>query len=203
MKISLKLASSLLVICFASSLGAESLWMKAGSQAESHYADRRACRPGDILTVLVEETTSLSATQKTKNEKTAGVTNSISQFLFSGLLTHNGETPSTDISGDNDYEGKGEISNDQTLTATVSVIVTDILPNGNLLIEGIRSTGFSKERQYMVLHGMVRGDDVSASNTVASSLIANVTIDFVGEGELSSASRKGWLLKLNDYVNPF
>lgn len=203
MKISLKLASSLLAVLLVSSLSAESLWMKAGYGAQGHYSDNRASRPGDILTVLVDEVTTMSASQESDDEKKSSVTSSLSQFLFSGWFNHNGEAPSTSMSGDNDYESKAEITRSQTLNATVSVIVTDILPNGNLLIEGIRSAGFSGERQYMVLHGLVRSDDVSADNTVSSSLIANATIDFVGEGELTSASQKGWLLKLNDYVNPF
>jgi flagellar L-ring protein FlgH len=199
--------SALVCLCAASGLSAESLWLKAGGAASSHYGDRRAARAGDILTVIVSESSTMSASQKTKAEKSAGIQNEVASWLFpasaSALGTHNGALPSTDITSENDYEGKGEISNSQSLTARAAVMVVDVLPNGNLVIEGLRSVAFAGEKQYMILRGVVRSDDVTAANTVLSSQIANAYVEIKGEGDISSAQRKGWLMRMNDFLNPF
>jgi len=83
------------------------------------------------------------------------------------------------------------------------VQVIDVLPNGNLVIEGLREISFSKEKQYAELHGIVRPYDVQSDNTVDSTNIAAAQIDIVSEGTLTDAQKKGWLLKLNDKMNPF
>jgi len=203
MKTSLKSICSLVALFAAASLSAESLWLKAGNNALGQFADKRATAVGDIITVVISESTSQNASLKTKGEKSAGINNVFTQFLFPNTLTENGETPTVDISGDNDYEGKGEVANSTSVSARMSVIVTDVLPNGNLVLEGVRSVTFAKESQYMVLRGLARPHDVTADNTILSNQIANATLEFVGEGEVSSAAHKGWLMKLNDFVNPF
>jgi flagellar L-ring protein precursor FlgH len=83
------------------------------------------------------------------------------------------------------------------------VLVTDVLPNGNLVIEGVRVVTFSGETQYVSLHGLVRPDDITSANTVASSNIADVRIEFVSEGSLTDAQKKGWLTKLYDTLRPY
>ncbi len=184
---------------------AESLWLKAGSQVQTRYGDHRACRPGDILTLLIQENVTATATQETKANKDVTVDNAITSFLFpsSKLGTYKGEFPSTDMTGSNQYNGKGNISYRQAVNARASVMVVDVLPNGNLVIEGLRSVMFANEKQYMILRGIVRGDDVTAQNTVLSGQVANAYLEIKGEGDLSAAQRKGWLMKLNDFLNPF
>lgn len=189
----------------ACTLNAESLWLKAGSQAQTTYGDHRACRPGDILTILVSEAVTATATQETKANKDVTLDNTVNSFLFpnSNLGTLHGTFPSTDITGSNQYNGKGNINYNQAVNAKASVMVVDVLPNGNLVIEGLRSVMFANEKQYMVLRGIVRADDVTAQNTVSSGQIANAYVEIKGEGDLSAAQRKGWLMKLNDFLNPF
>lgn len=184
---------------------AESLWLKAGSSVQTRYGDHRACRPGDILTILVQETVNATATQETKANKDVTVDNTVSSFLFpnSSLGTLHGTFPSTDITGSNQYNGKGNITYNQSVNTKASVMVVDILPNGNLVIEGLRSVMFANEKQYMILRGIVRADDVTAQNTVSSGQIANAYVEIKGEGDLTAAQRKGWLMKLNDFLNPF
>jgi flagellar L-ring protein precursor FlgH len=78
-----------------------------------------------------------------------------------------------------------------------------VLPNGNLVIEGARVVAFSGETQYVVLHGLVRADDVASDNTVQSSNIANARVEFINEGTLTDAQKRGWFLKLYEKLRPF
>ncbi|MEI6871259.1 MAG: flagellar basal body L-ring protein FlgH, partial [Verrucomicrobiota bacterium] len=97
----------------------------------------------------------------------------------------------------------GTLENKQVLTAEMTVQVIDVLPNGNLVIEGIRQVSFSKERQFMSLRGIIRPGDVSAGNTVPSGMVADARIDVVSEGSVSDAQKKGWLLRLDEKISPY
>lgn len=107
------------------------------------------------------------------------------------------------MSGDNTHEGGGEISNQQTVTGRISVIVIDTLPNGNLVVEGVRVVSYSGETQYMVLRGIVRIYDIEVDNTILSSEIADARVEFISEGSLTENQRKGWFVKINNLLNPF
>jgi flagellar L-ring protein precursor FlgH len=95
------------------------------------------------------------------------------------------------------------VNNTQSLTARAAVLVTDVLPNGNLVIEGARQVTFSGETQYVVLRGIVRPDDVVTGNTVLSSNIADARVEFLSEGNLTDAQKRGWLSKLYEKLRPF
>ena len=199
------LIALIIFLLLTAPLRAESLWMKAGSNVQSHFADRRAARIGDILTITISEQVKVTADQETKANKDSTIDNAVSSYLFanSKLGTYKGSFPTTDITGSNQYNGKGNISYNQSVNAQASVMVVDVLPNGNLIVEGLRSVMFAKEKQYMILHGVVRADDITAENTVTSGKIANAYVEIKGEGDLSAAQKKGWLLRLNDFLNPF
>ena len=186
---------------------ADSLWTAAGSPERSMFADKKAGRHGDILTVVVSETAATTSSQSKKSNKESSIDAGISQFFFppaaSGFGTHNGALPGTKLAGKSDFSAGGQVNNSQSLTARAAVLVTDVLPNGNLVIEGVRVVKFSGEAQYVVLHGLVRAEDVSAANTVASSNIADVRIEFISEGSLTDAQKKGWLTKLYDKLRPY
>ena len=186
---------------------AKSLWSNTGSHYKGRFADKVASSRGDILTVLISETNTLSNRLNTSTAKDAEISNAVTSFLFpasaSKLGTHNGALPNTQIDGDNTYNGGGTISNTLTLTGKASVMVIDVLPNGNLVIEGVRMIASSGERQYAVLTGIVRSYDVSAENMVSSDRIADAHIEYVSEGSLTDAQKKGWLMRINDAINPF
>lgn len=197
---SLNMLALSMILFPASSARAESLWMKAGERAQTHYADHRAVRAGDILTVVIKETTNITATKETKSNKTSTVQDAITSWFFG---SQNGKPRNANASGINNYDGKGNITDQQEVDANIAVMVTDVLPNGNFVIEGVRSVVYSNEKQYMILQGIVRADDITANNTVLSTQIANATVDIKEEGDLASGQRKGWLLRLNDFLNPF
>lgn len=181
---------------------AGSLWGD-GASDRGMYADRKAAKAGDILTIVVDESVSAANSQSKKSTRDATIADAVSNFLYPGVGLHKGVLPSVSLKGSASNSGGGNISNNQSLTARAAVLVSDVLPNGNMVIEGMRIVTFSGETQYVVLHGIVRPDDVSSANTVASSNIADARVEFLSEGSLTDAQKRGWLFKLYEKLRPF
>ncbi len=200
------LALSLLIAGSALAQSNGSLW-PVGAGERSLFADRKAARAGDILTVVVSESASAQNNQSKTSNRESAVEDAVSQFLFStavsSLGTHKGELPSTKFGGKGTNSGGGTVNNTQSLSSRAAVLVTDVLANGNLVIEGVRVVTFSGETQYVVLHGLVRPDDISAANIVFSTNIADARVEFITEGTLTDAQKRGWLAKLYERLRPF
>lgn len=211
MKIPLKFISSLSFLAFFSCcalLGNNSLWLKPTTSERGMFADRVAYRIGDILMITLNESTIQENSLETTHNKNATILGSVVSFLFPAANTsfgkHNGALPSTNIALSNDdYTGKGKIKNASKLVAKASVSVIDVLPNGNLVIKGTKSVRFSDEKEQVVLTGVVRPYDIQKDNTVDFSKISHAEVNFYKEGAISSAQKKGWLLRLKDFINPF
>jgi flagellar L-ring protein precursor FlgH len=201
------LPAILLLPLAAGAVRADSLWTSTGVEGQSIYADHKAARAGDIVTVIVQESVAAQSTQNKESTRQSTLNDSVGQFIFppavSGLGTHGGQLPSIQASGKSDYTGGGQISNSQSATSTAAVLVTDVLPNGNLVIEGVRLVTFSGETQYVVLHGIIRPDDITSSDTVLSSSIAEAKVEFISQGALTDAEKLGWFSKLYEMLRPF
>ncbi len=185
---------------------ADSLWPAQNTGTSAMVADRKAARTGDILTVVVAESAAASSSQSATTKRESSVEDVINRYLFSptkgSFGTYKGETPATSAAGKASTSGGGDVSNTQSLNSRTAVLVADVLPNGNLVIEGVRVVTFSGETQYVVLHGLVRPDDVSPANTVISTDIAQARVEFIGEGKLTDAQKRGWLTKLYERLRP-
>ncbi len=166
------------------------------------FADRKAAARGDILTIVIAESAVASSSQSTKSSRDSSLDDAISRFIYAGLGKKNGQLPSTSGSGKSSYSGGGDISNSQSLSARAAVLVTDVLPNGNLVVEGVRVVRFSGETQYVVLHGLVRADDIARDNSVVSTNIADARVEFHAEGALTDAQKRGWLAKVYEKIRP-
>ena len=187
-------------------VGADSLWKDDASSA-SIFADKKAHRVGDIVTVIIQENNGATRNNNTTTARTSSVDASISSFLYpagaTGLLTKNGKLPAMSFTGNNTFNGGGQINNVETITAQLAVKVIDVLPNGNLVVEGRRQTAFSGEKQDAILRGTVRFDDISSTNTVYSYNIADPSIQFISHGAVTDSQNKGWFTKVWDKVSPF
>ena len=182
----------------------QSLWKE---DSRSILADKRAHAVGDILTILVQQSATATKDNSTQTARKSSIDASITSFLYppsaSGLLTKKGQLPALKTSGASSSDGGGKISNSEAITDKISVRVIDVLPNGNMVVEGTRQTAFSGESQQAVLRGSVRFEDVSANNTVYSYNLADASIKFISKGAVSDAQKKGWFNGLWDKVSPF
>jgi flagellar L-ring protein precursor FlgH len=202
---------SIFVLSLAAALPiarADSLWpTNASGSHVGMVADHRAQGVGDILTIVVNESAVAQSTQSKTATRDSSINDTVSQFIYppalSGLGTHAGALPSVQIAGKAAYDGGGAINNSNSLTATAAVVVTDVLPNGNLEIEGRRVVTFSGETQYVALHGLVRAYDINPDNTVLSQNIANARVEFSSSGQLTDAQKRGWFAKLYEVLRPF
>lgn len=184
---------------------AESLWNAETNNELSMFADRTAAKVGDILTVVVSENTTMN---KNVNKATGsntvmdyGIANLI--FSGSGLGKHNGTFPGVSINPNDSFSGNGSISDSSSVSSSLTVLVVDTLPNGNLVIEGAKQVDMEGEIQYAIVRGVVRRDDVLANNTIDSTRIASAQVKFLSKGDLKEARKKGWLNKFWDKVNIF
>jgi flagellar L-ring protein FlgH len=194
-----------ILFALAANLQAQSLWRDDISK--TMYADKRGTTVGDILTIVVQENTTANKNNETATERQSSLNAAITAFLYSpgasGALTKGGQLPAMAYNSDAKHDGKGVINDSESIVAHVAVRITDVLPNGNLVIEGKRETSFGGEHQTIILRGMVRPDDVFADNTVLSYNVADATIQIIGKGTVTDSTNKGWFTRLWDKINPF
>ncbi len=167
------------------------------------FADKRATGVGDIITIIVSEISSANKNNETKTEKNSSWTAAVSSFLFPGFVNYKGTTPAVQYNSDLKHDGSGAINNSETIVAQVAVKVTDVLPIHNFVVDGRRETSFAGERQTIVLHGIVRPEDISPTSTISSCNVADATIQIVGKGTVTDTTNKGWFTRILDKVNPF
>jgi flagellar L-ring protein precursor FlgH len=189
----------------AGDAGADSLWKDATCRPMA--ADKKARAVGDILTILIQENNGATRQNNTTTSKKASVNAAVASLLYSpsvsGLLTKKGTLPAMNYTADTEFNGGGSINNAETITAQMAVRVVDVLPNGNMVIEGTLRTSFSGEKQDAVVRGTVRPDDIAANNTLLSYNIADATIQFLSKGTITDAQKKGWFTKFWDKLSPF
>ncbi len=205
--------ATLLLACFTllplagTPASADSLWTAAGSREQGLASDLKAAQVGDILTIVIAESASQTTSQNKSTGTDASVDAAVSQFLFpasvSNFGTHKGALPGIKFGGKSNFNGGGQVSNNQSLTARAAVLITDVLPNGNLVVAGARQVSFSGETQHVVLHGLVRPADIASGNTILSSNIAQARLEFLSEGSLTDAQKRGWLTRIYDKLRPF
>jgi len=204
-----KLAALALLLLSSARLqaGAGSLWQDMSAQPRSMFADKKAHAIGDIVTIIIQENNAASRNNNTTTSKKASQDASITSFFYSpatsGLLTKGGALPAVKYSSDNEFNGGGQINNQETISAQLAVRVIDVLPNGNLVIEGHRQTSFSGQRQDAILRGSIRADDVTPGNTILSSQVADATIQFINNGVISDNQRRGWFTTVWQKLSPF
>jgi flagellar L-ring protein precursor FlgH len=106
-------------------------------------------------------------------------------------------------SSSNSLTGKGTTSRDSELQARITARVVEVLPNGNLNIEGKRRLAVNAEDQYIVISGTVRPEDITSDNVISSQYIADAKIVYTGKGVVDDKMRPGWLTRVVDWAWPF
>lgn len=173
------------------------VWSGDFGQSTSLFTDIKAHGIGDILTVLIYESASATTQAETKTQKDGKF--ELEGGPGIGTLDF---LPLFGVSGENkgSHNGKGENQRSQTLSGKMTVTVTGIKENGDLIIKGSRTVNVSKEKETMSLSGVVRQKDIAADNTIASFLIADAEISYTGRGAGSDASRPGPLMRFLNWL---
>ena len=185
---------------------AGSLWTESRGGI---FADMKGRTVGDIVTVLIVENAKASkeATTETDRKSTmsAGIDNLMGLEKYIGQIGNDAINNASLIkaAAENDFEGGGKTERNESLTATLTTQIIQVLPNGNLRIEGTKTVTVNSEMQIVKLTGIIRSSDVTPRNTVDSKNILNARIAYVGKGVLSDKQQQGWLVRGLDTVWPF
>ena len=184
------LAAVLCTASLAPVVSAESLWNNPNGQpARSPFADHRATGIGDIVTIVISETTTTSATRSSANEKSCSVSLGTGIGIFDFLQA-------ASASGSDKFSAKGSASSSNRVAGNVTVTVVDVTPNGNFILEGTQSIWQNKNEHKIVFRGTCRPEDISSSNTILSTRVADATVRFDGKGPLNAKQRQGILTQI-------
>ncbi len=184
---------------------ANSLW-RTGNRA--FFQDQRAKRIGDIVTVNVTisdkaafENTSKSSRSDEKDTGAGGALGSAIDTLV--LPSGTSADAIASINSSDDFEGTGSIDRTESLKTTVAAVVTQVLPNSNLVIEGRQEVRVNHEVRELIVAGVVRPQDIASDNTVESTKIAEARIGYGGRGQISIAQQPRYGSQVLDIVLPF
>lgn len=172
----------------ASAASANSLW-RVG--ARSFFGDQRARRIGDILTVSINindrAQTSNSTQRSRSNSVNSGISNLFGMENSLGKAFPGGFDPSAlvGMEGDANSAGAGSVSRSEQVNLTIAAVVTAVLPNGNMVIQGRQEVRTNREVRELTVAGIVRPEDISSANTIAHTQIAEARISYGGRGDIS------------------
>jgi flagellar L-ring protein precursor FlgH len=157
----------------------------------SLYQDVKARRVGDILTVLlVEETSGQNSSDSNVNQSTAM---SVLAPTFGGSTR---PRMAIDLASENAFNGQSGSSQSNRLSGSVAVTVHEVLPNGNLVVEGEKRIRINQGNEYVRLEGVVRPRDIDAYNTLYSTQVADARISYGGKGTNARGNSPGWGAKI-------
>ena len=181
-----------------------SLW-RNGSR--SFFKDQRARQIGDLLTVTVNITDQANFANETQRNLTGTESSAITDFLGAKTLGAQAQKvlPGNLLAanGASQYDGKGSIQRQESLTTNIAAVVTQLLPNGNLVVEGKQEIRVNYEVRELIVAGIVRPEDIQSDNTIDSSKIAQARIAYGGRGQIMDIQQPRYGQQVMDVLLPF
>lgn len=171
---------------------AQSLWVD-NSPAANMFYDRRAHAVGDILTIIISESSSASRSGKASNSKSASTNLDAGVGLFTFIEPVSG-------SSSDKFDSQGSISNTNKVTGRITVTITEIKSNGQMVISGTQTIKQNSDEQKITITGVVRPEDITADNTIMSNKIADAQLKIEGKGPLTRKQRQGILTQVFDFL---
>lgn len=185
---------------------ANSLW-RVG--ARTFFGDQRARNVGDILTVNIDINDSAqtnNSTQRSRsNDSTGGVTNFFGLENSLGRAFPGGFDPANmiGVAGESNASGSGSVNRSEKVSLTIAAVVTDVLSNGNLVIQGRQEVRTNREVRELTVAGIVRPEDISSANTINHTQIAEARISYGGRGDISRMQATPAAQSLVERFSPF
>lgn len=162
----------------------------------------------DLVTIVVHEVSKHSSKADTKTERESNIDLQIEdwiRFTRGGVRLApktNGE-PTVKAGVSRDFEGKGDVKREDTLSARIQAEIIDIMPNGNLLLEASHSVTTDDETTTITLTGWCRSQDIGPGNSIVSSQLHGLNVSKTHTGVARDATQKGWVGAILDFINPF
>ncbi len=168
---------------------------------------------GDIITVLVKEVISASTSSDTNTKKESEVeakAAAASNTFFMkdddtpggfGVLS-SGDLPNWQTENESESKSRGTTTRKTTLETSITCFVTKVLPNGNIMLEGVKELAVNREDSTLIVSGIARSRDVTAANTIPSAQLANAQVKLKGKGPLWNNQRRGWFTRVLDWISP-
>jgi flagellar L-ring protein precursor FlgH len=180
-----------------------SLW-RNGSRA--FFKDQRAHQVGDLLTVAVNITDKANIENDTQRSRTNKEDSGVTNFIGAQTITQaNKILPGRILTADStsSSEGKGSVDRKEALQTNVAAVVTQVLPNGNLVVEGKQEIRVNYEIRELVVAGIVRPEDIQSDNTIDSTKIAQARIAYGGRGQITDVQQPRYGQQVMDVLLPF
>lgn len=184
-------------------------------EANYLFGDNRARNVGDVVMVNIVETAQSTLKADTTADRDSSMQLGVSNWFGKqeaalipmgqsvGLVGKVGSTPMISSSATNAFTGSGETKRESSVTATLAARVVRVLPGGLLQIEGAREVKVNNETQILVVRGLARTKDITPSNSISSTYLADAKIEYYGQGVLADKQRPGWLSRILENVWPF
>lgn len=182
-----------------------SLWEENG---RGLFADFRATRVGDLVTIRIDETPQASGDASTQMERDGSMTAGVTSLLGITAALQRAypaldPTQLINLATQSGFEGSGETGRSSRVRASIAVRVKRHLPNGDLYVEGTKVLLVNDEELHIYISGVIRPEDIEQDNSARSSLIADAEVEFTGRGVLTDNQQQGWLSRLLSSLNPF
>ncbi|MBD3264288.1 MAG: flagellar biosynthesis protein FlgH [Candidatus Omnitrophica bacterium] len=192
---------------FVSASG-ESLWTKSKNRSSSLYVDDRASQVGDIITIIIVESAGASQQASSTSSRESEIKGEIKEWFelnfHGGPSTKLAETlPKWEIDVENNFSGGGSYSGNYEVEGEITTRVIDVLPNGNLVVAGNSEVKINEEINTIALSGIIRPSDISPSNTILSTQVADAKINIIGKGPINDKTKRGILGRILDWIWPF
>ena len=189
-----KFLAAIMIAAFVmvgSTVDAKSLWVDNGFM--SMYSDKKARNVGDILTIVISESTTQTATKSRSNSKSGSINVGTGTGIFDFIRAFS-------ASGSDSWKADGSATDTNRFTGQITVTVVEVLPNGNMIVEGTQSIWQNRDEHKITLRGVIRRDDVTMNNTVPSYKVADATLKFNGKGPLNAKQRQGILTQIFNFL---
>ncbi len=171
------------------------------------YTDQTVSRVGDIVTVIISINDKAQFDNATDRSKTAASAfNSTWGYTQGGSSSSAGSTPSAVTLGatsSSSTQGQGNIDRQEQIQVSVAAVVTEVMPNGNLVISGSQEVRVNYELRQLTVAGIVRPTDISRANTISYDRVAEARISYGGRGRLSEVQQPSWGQELWDFLKPY